>query len=375
MATEFVSDWSCLPGDVLALVCPLLGGDAPAARLACTAWSSWLVPAVDHLAIGRGYHPRLTSLFLSGARSLSVSSGGRFRFGDAPPPGAFRSLERLAFDRPEADTTWTRLVRALPHHGRVRDLVLTSATSLTRQQFHDVASLTSLTRLELIDTPILSDGWYAFGLLSKLAGLTSLTIDTRSHDIEDDGMLALCGMTKLTSLAIFCEGEGICYAEDGLLALGGLTGLTALRLRGDEIACNDDVLFAVSELSLLKTLDIQISQSATYDGFASLTKLELVEELHLRTHWTNFGRIQHEIQDLSGFRALERVSLACSGCVHHALKAFAQLPTLKHIDVTFTSGVRRDLNDLLSPLFRGHGSGDPALPLLSIHYSNDPPPQ
>jgi hypothetical protein len=373
MATEFVSDWSRLPGDILALVAPLLGSDAAAARLACKPWFGGLTPPVDHLTVGRGYPPRWTSPLLTEARSLSVSSGGRFRFGDAPPLDAFRGLERLAVDLTDTDGAWTRLVRSLPRHGRVRDLVLSSASRLTHQQFHDVARLASLTRLELIDTPLLSDRWYAFGILSRLGGLTSLTVDTRSHDVEDEGMLALCGLTRLTSLTIHCEGT--CHAQDGLLALRGLTGLTALRLRGAAMACGDAVLAVVSELSLLKTLDIQVSEDATSYGFASLTELELLQELHLRTHWANFGRIQIEIRDLSGFRALERVSLACSGCVLYALKAFARLPTLKHLDATFTPGVRRDINDLLSQYFRGHGSGDPALPLLSIHHSYDPHPQ
>jgi hypothetical protein len=270
-------------------------------------------------------------------------------------------------------------VRALKRHGRVRDLVLSSASMLTDRQISDVGRLSSLTRLELIDMPLISFDWAK--TLSNLVGLTSLTIDTRGHDVETSALFALRGLTGLTSLTI--ESEGALVSEEGLLALRFLTGLTSLRLRGSAIACTDDVLVVVSELSLLKTLDIRVSPLATAACFASLTKLELVEELHLRLHWSNFGYMQHDpyhtgvrvLDRLSGFRALERVSLACDGCIHHTLKAFGQLPTLKHMDVTFTSGVRRDLNDLLSPWYRRHGSGDPALPLLSVHYSYDPPPQ
>lgn len=370
MANEFVPDWSSLPGDILALVGPLLGRDAAAGRLVCTLWLRGLVPAVDRLTVGT-YRPRWTSPILSGARSLSVSSDGQFRSEDAPPLDAFRSLERLAVDRPEADTAWTVLMWALRRHGRVRDLVLSSASTLTDWQLDDVGRLSSLTRVELIDAPLLSPDWAR--TLSKLGGLTSLTVDTRRRGVGEGGMLALCGLTGLASLTI--ESEGVPVSEDCLLALSRLTGLADLRLRGDAIACGDAVLGVVSELSLLRTLDIQVSPLATCDGFAALTKLERLEELHLRTHWANFRTIQFEERVLSGFRALKRVSLACEGCVHHALKAFSKLPTLKHINVTFTSGVRRDLNDSLSPWFRGHGSGNPALPLLSIHYAYDPPPQ
>jgi hypothetical protein len=232
-------------------------------------------------------------------------------------------------------------MRAGRYHGRVRDLVMTSATRLTVAQFLDVGRLaSSLTRVELIDTPLLSDAWAR--TLSSLGNLTSLTIDRPGTDSTEAGLLALCG----------------------------LTGLTSLRIRGRDVVCTDAFIGAVSDIASLTTLELHVSPYATNEGVMSLTKLARLTKLHLRCYKHNFSKFVFRAEFLAGLQSLERVALSCDTGIEDTLFALSSLPVLKHMSVGYRTPVVWDPREL-SARYRFHSSGNPSLPLLTVQQPRE----
>ncbi|MGO9466808.1 MAG: leucine-rich repeat domain-containing protein [Isosphaeraceae bacterium] len=177
-------------------------------------------------------------------------------------------------------------------HDKLLEKVYCFKPRITDAGVKHLASLTSLTTLQLLRVPELTDA-----TLAHIAGLTNLEEITLSGTaITGSGLVHLAGLKKLKSLTIpnaALDDAGLAnlgrltgleklyiggamYTDAGIASLSSLTSLTELGMGSD--GCSDRCLANLSGLRQLKTLQIDGPQltDAWLDRMATMKSLRQV---------------------------------------------------------------------------------------------------
>ena len=185
----------------------------------------------------------------------------------------------------------------------------------------NLSKLPALNTLNLSSTLVSDEGMQH---LTRVPGLESLSLN--GTKISDDGLAVLTGCTNLKKLEI----KGCHLTPNGFAAIGKMPVLEEINL--DNTAGINDITFdLICNASTLKRLHMNYVGGITDNGMRSLSKLEVLEELHANECPITCEMLAQVAK--SGLKNLKQLAVNRCPITLAGAKAINMCKSLEHLNV------------------------------------------
>jgi hypothetical protein len=171
-----------------------------------------------------------------------------------------------------------------------------------------------------------------------------------SYNVSDEGMSALSQLTALKRLCLQLSDGGV--SDGGVRALlGQLTGLESLRLDGNGFkGMADEAMRALGKLTSLTQLSLYMCHGVTDEGVRALAPLAALTYLELSHCGITDERARILAVFLAPRTALSALSLNFSDITDEGVRALSTLTALTYLDLShsndFTDEGLREISHL-----------------------------